>query len=85
MGDRSGPFVLKLLTAEPLNLPVADAEKLISHLRYFWANIADGDALFDFPEFSPAARRYFEAFSATTSDGKPALIDNHTTLLLDKG
>ena len=85
MGDRSGPFVLKLLTAEPLNLPVADAEKLISHLRYFWANIADGDALFDFPEFSPAARRYFEAFSATTSDGKPALIDNHTTLLLGKG
>ncbi|HEY9741850.1 MAG TPA: metallophosphoesterase [Coleofasciculaceae cyanobacterium] len=82
MGDRSHPFMLKLLTAEPLNLPVADAEKLVPSLRYFWANIAAGDALFDFPDFSPATRRYFEAFSATNSDGKPLLIDNHTTLLL---
>jgi 3',5'-cyclic AMP phosphodiesterase CpdA len=82
MGDRSGPFMLKLLTAEPLNLSVPDAEKLVPSLRYFWANIAAGDALFDFPHLSPSARRYFETFSATTSDGKPALIDNHTTLLL---
>jgi 3',5'-cyclic AMP phosphodiesterase CpdA len=82
MGDRSHPFMLKLLTAQPLSLPTPDAEKLVPSLRYFWANIADGDALFDFPDFSPAARRYFEAFSATSTDGKPALIDNHTTLLL---
>jgi hypothetical protein len=67
MGDRSHPFMLKLLTAEPLNLPVADAEKLVPSLRYFWANIAAGDALFDFPDSSPAARRYFEAFSAITA------------------
>jgi 3',5'-cyclic AMP phosphodiesterase CpdA len=83
MGDRSAPFMLKLLTAEPLCLPVADAEKLVPSLRYFWANIADGDPLFDFPDFFPEARRYFEAFSATTTDGKPAFIDNHTVLLLD--
>jgi 3',5'-cyclic AMP phosphodiesterase CpdA len=82
MGDRSGPFMLKLLTAEPLCLPVADAEKLVPSLRYFWANIADGDPLFDFPDFFPEARRYFEAFSATTTDGNPACIDNHTVLLL---
>jgi hypothetical protein len=82
MGDRSHPFMLKLLTAEPLNLPLADAEKLVPSLRYFWANIAAGDSLFDFPEFFPEARRYFEAFSAISSDGEPALIDNHTTLLL---
>ena len=82
MGDRSHPFMLKLLTAEPLNLPLADAEKLAPSLRYFWANIAAGDFLFDFPEFFPEARRYFEAFSAISSDGEPALIDNHTTLLL---
>lgn len=82
MGDRSHPFMLKLLTAEPLMLPIPDAEKLVPSLRYFWADIAAGDPLFDFPHFFPEARRYFEAFSATTSDGKPALIDNHTTLLL---
>ena len=81
IGDRSYPFMLKLLTAEPLNLSTADAEKLVPSLRYFWADLADGDTLFDFPDFFPAARRYFEAFSAT-SDGKPALIDNHTTLLV---
>lgn len=82
MGDRSYSFMLKLLTAPPLNLSIPDAEKLAPSLRYFWANIAAGDTLFDFPHFSPPARRYFEAFSAITSDGKPALIDNHTTLLL---
>ena len=82
LGDRSYPFMLKLLTAEPLNLPVVDAEKLVPSLRYFWADIAAGDTLFDFPEFYPDARHYFEAFGATTSDGKPALIDNYTVLLL---
>ena len=82
MGDRSHPFMLKLLTMEPLSLPVAEAEKLVPSLRYFWANIAAGDSLFEFPHFFPELRRYFEAYSATTRDGKPALIDNHTTLLL---
>jgi hypothetical protein len=74
--------MLKLLTSEPLNLSVADAEKLIPSLRYFWADIAAGDTLFEFPDFYPAARRYFEEFSATSSDGKPILIDNNTVLLL---
>lgn len=82
IGDRSHPFMLKLLTTEPLNLSEGDAEKLVPSLRYFWADIAAGDSLFDFPEFSPATRRYFEAFGAITSEGKPALIDNHATLLL---
>ncbi len=82
IGDRSHLFMLKLLTAEPLSLSVVEAEKLVPSLRYFWADIAAGDSLFDFPDFSPAARRYFAAFSAITKEGKPALIDNHTTLLL---
>ncbi|MGQ4649248.1 metallophosphoesterase [Lyngbya aestuarii] len=82
MGDRSHPFMLKLLTQPPLNLAIADAEKLAPSLRYFWAKIAAGDALFDFPDFPPVVRRHFEAYSATTSDGKPALIDNNVTLLV---
>jgi 3',5'-cyclic AMP phosphodiesterase CpdA len=83
MGDRSAPFMLKLLTSAPLNLSKTAAEPFLPHLRYFWANIADGDALFNFPKFTPATRRYFEEFSATTREGQPALIDNHTSLLLE--
>lgn len=82
IGDRSHPFMLKLLTAAPLNLSVAEAEKLVPNLRYFWADIAGGDTVFDFPDFYPAARDYFEGFSATSNDGKPVLIDNHTVLRL---
>lgn len=82
MGEKSLPFVLKLLTAPPLNFPLVEAEKFAPSLRYFWANIAAGDALFNFSEFPPKARSYFEAFSAMTKEGQPALIDNHSTLLL---
>ncbi|MBW4574162.1 MAG: metallophosphoesterase [Aphanothece sp. CMT-3BRIN-NPC111] len=82
MGDRSGAFMFKLLTEAPLNMPSSEAEKLTPSLRDFWPDIANGDALFDFSHFPAAARRYFEAFSAIAPDGTPALIDNHTTLLL---
>ncbi|MBD1862602.1 MULTISPECIES: metallophosphoesterase [Trichocoleus] len=82
MGDRSHPFMLKLLTQPPLNLPPEEAEILLPSLRYFWAKIADGDALFDFSHFPLAAQQYFESFSATNRWGSPALIDNHSTLLL---
>lgn len=82
IGDRSYPFMIKLLTTEPLNLSLTDAEKLVPSLRYFWADMAAGDTLFDFPDFYPAARSYFEEFSAISSDGKPVLIDNNTVLLL---
>lgn len=82
MGDRSLPFMLKLLTQPPLNLPQKEAEILAPSLRYFWADIASGDALFDFPHFPLLARRYFEKFGAISADGKPVLIDNNTTLLL---
>lgn len=76
MGDRSHPFVLRLLTHPPLNLPTEVAETLTPELRYFWANIADGDAQFHFPNFPPAVKEYFEAFS----DVLP--LDNHTTIHL---
>ncbi|NJO75167.1 MAG: metallophosphoesterase [Leptolyngbyaceae cyanobacterium RM1_406_9] len=85
MGDRSRPFMLKLLTQPPLNLSLAEAETLVPDLRYFWADIANGDALFDFPKFPNAARQYFERFSAKDHSGEPALIDNYTTLVLGEG
>jgi 3',5'-cyclic AMP phosphodiesterase CpdA len=76
MGDRSYPFVRKLLTQPPLNLSLEVAETLMPQLRYFWADLANGDAKYSFPEFSPDHRAYFEAFS----DCPPA--DNDVTLML---
>ena len=81
MSDRSLLFVLKLLTQPPLSLPQNEAEALAPDLRDFWASIADGDALFNFPQFPPLARRYFEKFGAI-EDGLLNLIDNNITLLL---
>lgn len=83
IGERSRNFMLRLLSEPPLNLPLTQAEPLVSKLRYFWADIAAGDALFDFPDFPPPVRRYFQAFGALSSESTfPAFIDNHTTLLL---
>jgi len=81
MGDRSFPFLIKLLTQYPLHLPLAEAEKLALGLRDFWANIADGDALLDYPQFPEAARRHIQTYGAIAS-GIPTLIDNNSTLLL---
>ena len=82
MGDRSYLFMMRLLTGHPLYLPIPEAERLVPHLRYFWADIAAGDPSFDFPEFPDGVRRYFRQFSAIADDGTPAFIDNWTTLLL---
>ena len=82
LGDHSLPFMLKLLTEPPLNLALGQAEKLAPTLHYFWADIAAGDALFNFPSFPTDARHYFEQFGAVTPGGTPNLIDNSVTLLL---
>jgi hypothetical protein len=47
-------------------------------LRDFWATIADGDAVFDYPQFPQKIRHYIQTYSAAT------LIDNNSTLLLEK-
>ncbi|HEY9799606.1 MAG TPA: metallophosphoesterase, partial [Leptolyngbyaceae cyanobacterium] len=78
MGDRSFPFLVKLLTLSPLNLPLAQAQELAPSLRDFWATIADGDAILDYPQFPQQVRRYIQTYSAAT------LIDNNSTLLLDR-
>lgn len=82
MGDRSYPFMIRLLTGHPLNLSMEEAEKLVPQLRYFWADIAAGDAVFDFVDFPPLVRRYFQQFSAINGNGINDLIDNHATLLI---
>ncbi|MDJ0507807.1 MAG: metallophosphoesterase [Crocosphaera sp.] len=82
LGDRSFPFMVKLLTASPLNISVQEAEKYAPFLRDFWSDVAAGDGIFDFPDFPPEIRHYFQQFSATKNDGTPALIDNQVLLNL---
>lgn len=92
MGDRSHPFMMQLLMASPLNLSKSQAEILAPTLRYFWADIACGDGSFDFPEFPPQVRRYFQRFSAggnsrngdRADSPNPVAMDNHGTLVLSK-
>ncbi|MEH2058409.1 MAG: metallophosphoesterase [Nostoc sp.] len=90
MGDRSFPFLIKLLTHSPLNLPLSQAKKLAPGLRDFWATIADGDAVLDYPDFPLEVQRYIETYGASQSNpgiatsGNSTLIDNNTTLLLDR-
>ncbi|MBF2089611.1 MAG: metallophosphoesterase [Synechococcales cyanobacterium K44_A2020_017] len=85
MGDRSFSFMMKLLTHPPLNLPVNQAQALAPHLRYFWADIAQGDAHIQLSMLEePLLRQHFEQFSALDAHGNYAPIDNHTTLLLQE-
>lgn len=79
MAERSFPFMMKLLTNPPLKLTPQEAEQLVPHLRYFWADIANGDTQFNFEVFPPSVRRYFEEFSATNQ------IDNFAQLVLSCG
>jgi predicted phosphodiesterase len=76
MANRSTPFMAKLLTHAPMNLPLAEAEAIAPHLQHFWADFAGGDAEFSFPDLPAAVRQYFEGFS------RPAQADNSTTLTL---
>jgi hypothetical protein len=88
MGDRSFPFLIKLLTHSPLNLPLSQARKLAPSLRDFWATIADGDAVLDYPQFPLEVRRYIETYNASAQphpdmgNSGMTLIDNNSTLLL---
>ena len=82
IGDRSFPFMRRLLVEPPLSLSEAEAKAIAPKLEYFWADIAQGDNLFHLPELPPAVRRYLETFSAIDPEGVPTLIDNHASLLV---
>jgi 3',5'-cyclic AMP phosphodiesterase CpdA len=82
MGERSAPFMLKLLTQPPLNLPHAEAEAIAPELRYFWADIANGDALFNFSHLPAPVQRFLANFGAIDAEGNPRQIDNFATLKL---
>ncbi|MEO0854221.1 MAG: metallophosphoesterase [Cyanobacteria bacterium J06648_11] len=77
MGDRSLPFILRLLSDPPLNVDEAVARSLAPHLRHFWADIANGDTAFEFPHLPDAVQRYFQTFN-----DPPFPADNRETLAI---
>lgn len=82
MGERSLPFMERLLTDPPLKLGQAEARQYAPVLRNFWSAISAGDALFDYAELPDPLRRHFRRFSALGPDGQPHLIDNAVVLTL---
>lgn len=82
MGDRSFPFMLKLLTQSSLGLPLETAEQLAPDLRYFWADIANGDAIFDFSDLPCSVQEFLTPFGAINAEGTIQQIDNFATLWL---
>ncbi len=80
MAERSDQFMMRLLSVPPLSLPPSLCEEFAPFLRYFWADIASGDAWFDFPQFPRPVREYFQRFSSTDGNGKPMIKDNNITL-----
>jgi DNA repair exonuclease SbcCD nuclease subunit len=82
MSDRSFPFLVKFLSLPPFNFPQAKAEALAPNFRDFWATVAGGDALLDYPGLSPHLRQHFQQYGAISASGTPTMIDNHSTLLL---
>jgi 3',5'-cyclic AMP phosphodiesterase CpdA len=84
MGDRSFPFVMKLLTLPPLNLTWHQAKEIAPSLRDFWATVADGDATLDYPHIPPEVRHHIQAYSASGTHEGATLIDNNSTLYFEK-
>ncbi|MGK7893108.1 MAG: metallophosphoesterase, partial [Xenococcus sp. (in: cyanobacteria)] len=54
----------------------------VPYLRDLWADIAEGDHLFDFPDLPTSVRQYFQQFGAIQPDGKPYQRDNQTQLVI---
>ncbi len=83
MGDRSAPFMAKMLNQPPLSLTPREAVRWAPDLRYFWADIADGDSTFKFPHWPEPLRQHFESYSLRhAQEQSMGVQDNHTALLL---
>jgi 3',5'-cyclic AMP phosphodiesterase CpdA len=83
MGDRSAPFMTKMLCQPPLNLPPREAIRIAPDLRYFWADIANGDSAFQFPHWAEPLRKHFESYSLRHPQEEVLGVrDNHTDLTL---
>ncbi|MDX1978384.1 MAG: metallophosphoesterase [Pseudanabaenaceae cyanobacterium bins.68] len=75
MGDRAHAFIAKLLMAPPLGLSREETNVLLPDLRYFWADLAAGDAQFNFVHFPEPARSFLEAFSDRPPADNQVILD----------
>lgn len=82
MADRSGQFMGRFLSCPPLSLPSPQAVELAPVISEFWASIAAGDGVIDYPQLPAAVRRYLQSFGAMDSQGNYRAIDNQATLTL---
>ncbi len=82
MGDRSFPFIIRLMTDPPLSLSLEQAKEYAPHIRDFWATVAAGDAWLDYDKLPQKVQTYFKAFNAAGEDGNKRFIDNNAVLLL---
>jgi predicted phosphodiesterase len=84
MGDRSEPFMKKMLCQPPLNVPPREAIQFASELRYFWADVAAGDPDVQFPHWPQPLRNHFEAYAHWQGEEiARGITDNCTTLQLE--
>ena len=82
MGDRSFPFIVKLLTEPPLSLSPKQALSYAPHIKHFWSSVAAGDAQLDYPQLPEDVQTFFRQYDAVDAAGNPQLIDNNAVLTL---
>ena len=82
MGDRSFPFIVKLLTDPPLSLSPKQALSYAPHIKHFWASIAAGDTQLDYPHLPENVQAFFRRYNAVDAAGNPQFIDNNAVLTL---
>jgi 3',5'-cyclic AMP phosphodiesterase CpdA len=78
MRDRALPFMTRLLTSPPFDLPVEKAAAIAPGLEDFWAAIAAGDTYFDYAHLPTELNQLLQRFGALDADGNYQPIDNHT-------
>ena len=82
MGDRSFPFIVKLLTDPPLSLSPKQALRYAPHIKHFWSSVAAGDAQFHYPQLPKNVQKFFQQYDAVDELGNPQHIDNNAVLTL---
>ncbi|MGB3768962.1 MAG: metallophosphoesterase [Phormidesmis sp.] len=82
MGDRSFPFIVKLLTEPPLSLSPEQALSYAPDIKHFWSSVAAGDAQFHYPQLPENIQTFFRQYSAVDPHGNPQHIDNNAELTL---
>jgi 3',5'-cyclic AMP phosphodiesterase CpdA len=84
IGDRSAPFMAKLLTSPPLNKSLEEVSFLLEPMRYFWADLAAGDNHFNFVNFPEEVKNYLHQFNDFDAQGQLRQRDNNVIIHGDR-